>query len=105
MKNQYIEDVSNKLGLKSLQSGRFYNNVSFILKLLNGTMDCHMLLKSVNLRTPNIVTRSSQPFVVPPNKNNYTSNNHLCHLLSSINKVIDFDSFFRHFTNIKNVCQ
>jgi len=71
--NDY-EAVLNRLCLQSLADRRITLNKVFLLKLINGSMDCPELLSKVNFKIPCVQVCSIHPFTIPLCMTNYSCN-------------------------------
>lgn len=63
--------VSNRLSLQPLDDRRITLNKTFLLKLINGSIDCPELLSKVNFKFSCVQVRSTYPFNMPLSTINY----------------------------------
>ena len=88
-----LEDVASFLALPSLESRRRSQDIIFLYKLINGTMDCPELLEKINFRI-STGTRSKSLFAHPTASTSYAANSTLMRLHRQGNLLPDHIDLF-----------
>ncbi|KAF0724023.1 Uncharacterized protein FWK35_00030139, partial [Aphis craccivora] len=83
--------VMDRLGLQSLADRRITINKVFLVKLINGLIDCPELLSKVNFKIPCVQVRSSYPFSIPLCTTNYSRNKPLNRMMRLANEDPSFN--------------
>ena len=78
--------ISNALNLPTLQSLRVLYDSLYLFKLINGIVDCSLLLGQINFRVPRPGSRNNAPFVLQTYTQSYTENNPLNRLCKTFNE-------------------
>jgi hypothetical protein len=82
--------VIHRLGLQSLANRRITINNVFLIKLINGSIDCPELLSKVNFKIPCVQARSSYSFSIPLCTTNYSRNKPLNRMMRIANEDPSF---------------
>jgi hypothetical protein len=82
--------VIDRLSLQSLADRRITINKVFLVKLINGSIDCPELLSKINLKIPCVQVRSSYPFSIPLCTTNYSRNKPLNKMMHIVNEDPSF---------------
>lgn len=83
--------------LETLSNRRAKSSVLFLYKLINGVIDCPLLLNKIGFNVPIRNLRYFEAFNVPLHRNNYSCNEPIVRSLrefNSINKIVDLDLSF-----------
>jgi hypothetical protein len=87
----YVYDVILKrLGLLSLADRRITINKVFLIKLINGLIDCPELLSKVNFKIPYVQVCSFYPFTIPLCTIDYSRNKPLNRMMRIANEDPSF---------------
>lgn len=107
--NVYLPDYSarcKKQHLLPLHERRRIADLSYLLSLANGTIDCPELLGQLGLRTPSNALRKPNLLQIPRTRSNYRQNSFLiraCRCYNSISKNVDLDIFNMSVLTLKRI--
>lgn len=82
--------VLEKLGLQSLSDRRVIANLTFLCKLIVGSIDCPVLLGKINFKVPSYPSRSCYPFYIPHCTTNYSRNQLIFRMMRIANEDPSF---------------
>ena len=88
-----IDNIEASLGLQSLASRRHVADLLFLHKLINGGIDCPLLLQLVDFRIPT-TTRSHNLFEIRFRGSNYLRHSAFPRMLRAGNGVCELVDFF-----------
>lgn len=107
--NIYLPDYSarcKKQHLLPLHERRRIADISYLLSLANGTIDCPELLGQLGLRTSSNALRKPNLLHIPTARSNYRQNSFLiraCRCYNSMSKNVDLDLFNMSVLKFKRI--
>ena len=97
--------IMSLLNLQSLEDRRNFFDIAFLSKLVNGKIDCPVLLGMINFRLPTHRTRSNNLFEIPFHNTNYGYANAIDRIQRSANRTSHrFDIFHDSLETLKSIC-